>query len=365
MRLSFFGAYDPDYPRNTVIRKGLRQNGVEVYECWLRGKYKFWMRYPLLFFKFLHTCSRRSFIFIPEFCQKDVPLARFLSLLFSRKIIFDPLAPRYETKITDWKRKPPGSWQARWNFAIDSWAFAFSDLILADTQAHKEYYCREYGIPEDKVEVLPVGYDDEIFRRDLAAEKRKRFTVLFYGSFLPLHGADAVVGAAGIVSREDPSIEFLLIGSGQTLPRVRELATEMSLDNIQFEDWLPQKEIPQRIASADICMGIFGRTEKAGRVVPHKIYQSMGMGKPVVTARTPAVEEFFSHRENIFLVSEPYPENLAQAVLELKRDEHLREKIAEKGHRFVRQEYSPQAIGRRLIRIIEKKFKMSGKVQHQ
>jgi glycosyltransferase involved in cell wall biosynthesis len=362
MRLCFFGAYDPDYPRNTVIRKGLRQNGVEVCECGLRPKYKFWMRYPLLFFRFFHFCSKRSFIFIPEFGQKDIPLAKFLSLLTSRKVIFDPLAPRYETKITDWKRKPPDSWQARWNFAIDSWAFAFSALILADTQAHKDYYLREYGIPSDKVEVLPVGYDDEVYRTDLAAEKRNKFTVLFYSSFLPLHGADAVVKSAGIVSKEDPSIEFKLIGSGQTFPHVRTLADDLRLKNIQFEDWMPQEELPQRIAASDICLGIFGKTEKAGRVVPHKIYQSLGMGKPVITARTSAVEEFFSHRENVFLVPDPYPENLAQAILELKRDKDLREKIAEQGHQLVRRKYSPAAIGRTLIQIIEKKFLMSSKV---
>ena len=362
MRLSFFGAYDPDYPRNAVIRKGLRQNGVEVCGCGLRPKCKFWMRYPLLFFRFIHSCSKRSFFFVPEFGQKDVPLAKFLSLLTSRKIIFDPLAPRYETKITDWKRKPPDSWQARWNFTIDSWAFAFSDLILADTQAHKDYYCLEYGILSNKVEVLPVGYDDEIYRPDLAAGNGNRFTALFYGSFLPLHGADAVVQAAGIVSKEDPSIEFILVGSGQTFPHVKALASKLRLDNIQFEDWLPQGELPRRIASADICLGIFGKTEKAGRVVPHKIYQSMGMGKPVITARTPAVEEFFSHRENIFLIPEPYPENLAQAILELKRDKDLRGRIAEEGHQLVRKEYSPVAIGRTLIRIIEKKFLVGGKV---
>ncbi|MCK4556911.1 MAG: glycosyltransferase, partial [Candidatus Aminicenantes bacterium] len=299
---------------------------------------------------------KRSFIFLPEFCQKDIPLAKFLSLLTSRKIIFDPLAPRYETKITDWKRKPPDSWQARWNFTIDSWAFELSDLILADTRAHKEYYCEKYGLSPDKVEVLPVGYDDELYRPVSAEKKEDRFTVLFYGSFLPLHGADAVVEAAKIVSKEDASIEFELIGSGQTLPRVRALADELNLSNIRFESWLPQSELPQRIAAADICLGIFGRTEKAGRVVPHKIYQSMGMKKAIITAQTPAVEEFFSHRENIFLVPEPYPENLAQAVLELKRNKDLKEEIAKKGDELVRREYSPSAIGRSLIQIIQKKF---------
>ena len=363
MRLSFFGAYDPGYPRNVVIKKGLRLNGMEVYDCGLWPSHKFWMRYPLLLYRFIRACSKRSFIFVPEFCQKDVPLAKFLSLLTSRKVIFDPLASRFETKISDWKRKPPDSWQARWNFTIDSWAFELSDLILADTGAHKEYYCEKYGLPRDKVDVLPVGYDDELYRPVSTAKKEDRYTVLFYGSFLPLHGADAVVEAAKIVSKEDASIEFKMVGSGQTLPRARALAAELSLRNIRFESWMPQAEIPQRIAFADICLGIFGRTEKAGRVVPHKIYQSMGMKKAVITAQTPAVEEFFSHRENILLVPEPYPENLAQAVLELRRDKNLREEIAERGHQLVRQKYSPSAIGRSLIQIIQKKFMTGEKSQ--
>ena len=83
--------------------------------------------------------------------------------------------------------------------------------------------------------------------------------------------------AAGIISKEDPSIEFKLIGSGQTFPHVRDLATELHLENIQFEGWLPQRELPQRIASADICLGIFGKTEKAGRVVDRAHVDQKGL----------------------------------------------------------------------------------------
>jgi glycosyltransferase involved in cell wall biosynthesis len=119
-------------------------------------------------------------------------------------------------------------------------------------------------------------------------------------------------------------------------------------------------ELPNRIASSDICLGIFGRTEKAERVVPHKIFQAMGMRKSVITGRTPAVEEFFSHRENIFLIQELRPDLLAQAILELKRDEDLREGIAERGYQLVSQKFSPEAIGRTLIKILKKNFIIRG-----
>jgi glycosyltransferase involved in cell wall biosynthesis len=360
MRLCFFGAYDPEYPRNTVIKKGLRLNGAEVSECWLPPKYKFWLRYPLLASRYLCSYTRHKVFFIPEFCQKDVPLAKILSLFSSKKVVFDPLAGRFETKIIDWKRKPLNSWQARLNLKIDYWAFRLSDVILADTQAHKDYFCQKYRLPSNKVEVLPVGFDDDLFRPSAAAEIENLFTVLFFGSFLPLHGVDCILGAANIVSSIEPSIQFRLVGSGQTLLLAKNLASQLGLSNVVFEDWLPLSELPQKIASSDICLGIFGRTEKARRVVPHKIFQAMGMGKPVITGQTPAVEEFFSHRENIFLIQESRSDLLAEAILELKRDKDLRERIADRGCELVSQKFSPEAIGRSLIKIMEKNFLTRG-----
>ncbi len=208
--------------------------------------------------------------------------------------------------------------------------------------------------------MLPVGFDIDIFRPSAVAEKENRFTVLFFGSFLPLHGVDCILEAAKIVSSEEPSIQFRFIGSGQTLLLAKNLASKLYLSNVTFEDWLPMNELPNRIASSDICLGIFAKTEKARRVVPHKIFQAMGMKKPVITGQTPAVEEFFSHRKNIFLIQESRSDLLAQAILELKRDKDLKEGIAERGYQLVSQKFSPEAIGRTLIKILEKKIIIRG-----
>ncbi len=359
MRLCFLGGYDPAYPRNTVIRKGLKENGVGVSECRLKPKHKFWLRYPLLLIRSSRSVVKDDFFFVPEFCQKDVPLARMISFLAAKKVIFDPLAARFETKIMDWRRKPPDSWQAWWNFKIDSWAFRFSDLVLADTHSHKDYYCQKYGLPSQKVEVLPVGFDDDIFKPDLKErleKKKNRFNVLFFGSFLPLHGVETIVHAAEIIKNEDPSIGFHLIGSGQTWPMAQSLANELKLDNIHFENWLPQDILPLKIAKADICLGIFGKSEKTRRVVPHKIFQAMAMRKPVITLRTPAVEELFFHREHLFFCPTNEPLPLAQAILELRENSELRDTMSETGYLLVSQHFSPKAIGQRFIDILERKF---------
>jgi glycosyltransferase involved in cell wall biosynthesis len=379
MTFTFLGAFDPHYPRNSVIRKGLRQLGATVAECRASRRLKFWARYPILLLKLPFKVPRWTpsvpagrgsrnagprILFVPEFGQKDVPLARFWSLLAAGKVVFDPLAARYETKIVDWKRKPADSPSAWWNLQIDRAAFAGADLILADTAAHKAYYCRMYGLDTAKVEVLPLGYDDEVFRprpwlapeRAAAAGAHATFEVLFTGSFLPLHGTDVIIEAARILAGRDPSVRFTLIGSGQTREAARRLAEGYGLRNVDFAEWRALEELPARIAAADVSLGIFGRTEKAGRVVPHKLFQALGMGKPLITARTPAAEEFFVDREHLVFCDEPLAASLAEAVLELKSDVALRERIARGGQALVAEKHSPRATARRLMEIVEKHF---------
>jgi glycosyltransferase involved in cell wall biosynthesis len=358
MRFTFFGGYDPDYPRNAVIRKGLGKNGAAVAECRVWPRKKFWARYPLLAARFRRSTD---ILFVPEFCQKDVPLAAFLARLWKKKVVFDPLVSRFETKIVDWGWKPAGSPAARWNHRIDRTAFSKADLVLADTSAHKEYYCAEYGLDPAKVEVLPIGYDDELYRPAEASSapasaspSDATFEVLFYGSFIPLHGAEVIAEAARIVASADPAIRFTLIGGGRTLGKTKEAAA--GLPNVAFIERMPGPDLRARIAAADVCLGIFGRTEKARRVVPNKIFQSMGMGKPVITVRTPAIEEFFRDGLEIRLCGEPPAETLAAAILEIRRDPALRDRIARAGWELVREKYSAAAIGRRLLDIAENRF---------
>jgi glycosyltransferase involved in cell wall biosynthesis len=164
-----------------------------------------------------------------------------------------------------------------------------------------------------------------------------------------------VVETARRISGADKAIRFQFIGSGQTHDQTRALASGFGLDNIDFEGWLSQTELARRVAAtADVCLGIFGRTEKAGRVVPHKVFQAMALGKAVITARTPAAEEFFTHRKNIFLSDRKDPGSLAEAILELKDDDGLREKVAREGFDLVWEKYQPDAIGSTLKGILEK-----------
>lgn len=360
MRVCFFGGYNPGYIRNVIIKEGLIKNGVKVMECHTKSKFKFWLRYPILFFRHLKFfLIKYDFIFVPAFRHKDVPLAKLLGLLTNKPVVFDPLVSRYETKVVDQKKVAPYSIQARHNFRIDKLSFKLADIVLVDTAAHADYYAREFGINRNKFSRVPVGVPDELFSLFKTGDKEKNrkennFLVQFFGSFLPLQGIEYIVRAARIVEIRDKNIRFELIGSGQTFPMIKRLVEELELKNITLRDWVPFNELPEVISRAHICLGIFGNTGKALRVVPNKVFQCLSLKKPVITGRTPAILEYFVDRKNIFLCEVANADSLANAIMLLKDNGKLRRKTAENGYKLIQENFTSELIGRQVKEILSK-----------
>ena len=364
MTVCFFGAFDPSYPRTAILRRGLKINGQAWYDWRLPAGLKAWARYPLGLAQALVNqpqLGKMACLFVPSFGHKDVPLAYLLSRKKTIPLIFDPLASRYETKILDWRRKPPDSLTARWNYFLDKLSFRLADLVLADTRAHRDYYCQEFGLEASRVAILPVGFDDSLWsaRNENHQEEKKPFTVVFFGSFLPLHGVEEMARAALIAIRREPSMRFLFIGSGQTFPLVSNLLMGERSGRIQLLGWMRERQLVQLIRrEAHVCFGLFGPTPKASRVVPHKIFQAMALGKAVITLDTPAIREFFTHGENIYLCPSAEPEAIAHGLIELYSQPEMRQKIAENSRQLVYKKFNPQALGKTFISLIEARFNL-------
>ncbi len=346
-----FGGHHAGYPRSAVILAGLSRMGVPVVSCVANPRAKVIRRYAELLRRWRGIGRDFEVVFVPEFRHKDMPLAHVLARAAGVPCVFDPLVSRFDTRIHDRADAHVRGPQASHNKNLDRLSFALADLVLADTRAHADLFADELAPPDALIRVLEVGYDDAVFAPRPAPEGEVA-TVLFYGSYLPLHGVPVVVDAAARL-RDDPRVRFELIGDGQTRAEVERIVRERRLSNVTMAPRIPLAELPRRIAAATICLGIFGSTPKAARVVPNKVYQCLGMERAVITMASRAVAETFRVGEEIVTTPPDDGEALAFAIRALLANPEYRGGLARAGAARVARDFSPLPIARRFVSYCE------------
>lgn len=282
-------------------------------------------------------------------------ILRLLGNLIRQPLLFDAFVSNYDTLCFDRQRFAPTSWPGKAAFWLDQSTCRRADHVLLDTTQHVDYFVRTFGLPAAKFTALPVGCSEAIYYPQPAAKQNASAAttlVLSYTTFLPLHGMETILHAAAAL--QGVPIHFRLIGAGPLLPAMQQLAARLGLSNLTFAPSVSPSTLAKEIAAADICLGgHFGPSEKAGRVVPGKIYQLLAMDKAIIAGDTPANRTLLQDREQALLVPPTDPQALANAILTLHQDSALRIRLAAQGYQLYQATCSEAVITQRLNTVIE------------
>ncbi|MEK7616311.1 MAG: glycosyltransferase [Patescibacteria group bacterium] len=176
------------------------------------------------------------------------------------------------------------------------------------------------------------------------------FNILFFGTFVPVQGTKHMVEAAKLLEHEE--VRFLFAGDGQEQSQAVALAKQLDLRNVVFCGMLDRERLREEIAKADVVLGNVGDTPLSPLVISNKVFEALAMGKAVVTADMPANRELFGD-EDVLMVPVANPEALAAAILKLKNDPVLRERVASRGHKKFLHTATPSVLGNELKQIIQ------------
>jgi glycosyltransferase involved in cell wall biosynthesis len=366
--IAYFGTYDPDYPRNAVLIDGLRRCGVTVHEfqASLPSLPAAEMTTPsgaarlaagvaaahahLLAQHRRHLEIDAVVVGYPGYFL--VPFGRALAALRHARLVFDPLVSLWDTFAGDRALVAAGGWEASVVRSVDRAAFTLPDLVLADTREHAAYYQAEFGLPRARVAVVPVGARPEPGATGEATARAsgEAITVFQYGKWSPMHGAETVLAAADLL-REEP-IRFVLAGEGQLSAALLEDIARRGLVDVEWLGALPMSELRARTLAADVCLGVFGASDKAARVVPNKVYDALACGRPVVTADTPGIREALHDGEDAFLVPAGASADLAAALARLLAEDE-RARLGAAALATYRRAFTPEAVAVAFIEGLE------------
>ena len=346
-KILFFGIYDPDYARNRVLISGFKHHGFQVGECRVDPRAnKGFKKYRALW-KMGKAIKAEDwdYILVAFPGQTIVPLAR---LLFPKeKLMFDAFLSLYDSNVDDRKlysKFSPLAWR---DWLVDLISGHLVPVIILDTNEHIKYFARRFGWPLPKIIRAFVGSAQSVEQSIYEGSDGPNFVVHFHGTYIPLQGLDYIVRAAKLLDKEN--VIFNLVGAGQIKKRIMALAAELQTTNVNFIDFTPHDQIPGLMAKADVCLGVFGDTAKALRVLPNKVCEALAFGCPLLTAATPGMRELTPLGEGLQFCDIASPESLAEAIRGLKNDKVKLRQLAQAGLQLYREALTPEVIVGRII----------------
>jgi len=340
MKVVLWGTYDTGKPRVRLLREGVCQAGFELIEChndiWegiedksqltgflnkLRLIYRWLGAYPKLMWRYLNLPAH-DVVLVSYPGLLDVLLIRVFAWLRRVPVMWDVFISAYDTVVDD-RRMVAANHPLAWLLFVTEWlAVRAADCIFMDTQAHAKRIESLFNLPDGACGAVWVGAETKKFPRivdnfPIKADQNsgRPLQVLFYGQFIPLHGINYIVEAARTLRNEN--VNWILIGKGQEAERIRLMLEEEPLLRLSWIEWVDYSELVRWIGDADICLGIFGTSNKAASVIPNKVFQIVSSGKPIITRDSLAIRELLSHSPPcVYLVQAGNASALVNAIRE-------------------------------------------------
>ena len=210
---------------------------------------------------------------------------------------------------------------------LEMFLYRRADRIVAVTNSFKTELI-ERGIDGDKIDVVINGVDLSKYspvetKSPALADQyglAGKFVVGYIGTHGMAHALDKVLDAAALLQDND-DVRFLFAGGGAERASLERLAAERGLSNVVMMPRQPKEAMPAVWSLCDISLISLRDTPLFTKVIPSKIFESMGMGLPMVIA-CPAGEatDIIADTSSGVVVQPENPEALADCIAGLYSD---------------------------------------------
>jgi len=232
--------------------------------------------------------------------------------------------------------------------------FVKGDVITPISPAYNDIISRKYCVRPSRIHVVRGGVDLSVFKPSETEGNGKKFTVLYSGAFSIAYDFEQIFKAAKIIEDLDSDIDFVIQGKGELLDSMLSRIEELDLKNVKITDKLLSREaVAELLGQADVLVLPLVEFKKPYRGMSSKLYEYQAVGKPIICCSRGLPRDYVKETNSGLVVYPGDCEALAKAVIELKKNRLLAQRMGYNVREYVESEASIEAIGLKMEEIFE------------
>ena len=233
-----------------------------------------------------------------------------------------------------------------------------STLITGQTQGIVSNIKSRF--PSKQVYWLPNGVDMAFYNEGKIESNWRSengfvsddFLVLYAGIIGHAQALELVLKAADL-TKSQPSIKWILLGSGPEKEKLLGMKSQMKLNNVFFYEPLPKVKMPLVWKAVDVSLVPLRRIDLFKGALPSKIFEAMAMKKPVLLGVEGEAKELFIDEGKAGLAFIPDDAaDLAEKALYLIKNRSEAVQFGENGCKYVQEKFNRDVIAENLYQTL-------------
>jgi colanic acid biosynthesis glycosyl transferase WcaI len=167
-----------------------------------------------------------------------------------------------------------------------------------------------------------------------------KFVVMYAGNLGLTSCLEDVLHAAEML-REQPGIQFVIVGEGAKKETFEAEKLNKKLQNITFLPYQPRENFPEMLAAADVLL-VTLNTGAAFSSLPSKVFSDMASARPILTLAPPGSElaHIVEAAHCGWTIPPGSPRELAELLTQLIDKESTRVQKGQNGREYLKKYYS-------------------------
>jgi glycosyltransferase involved in cell wall biosynthesis len=238
-------------------------------------------------------------------------------------------------------------WKTSFYKNIEKYLAGKTDKIIAISQSQKYDLANRYRIcPEDKIKVIPLGFDLSRFRENMD-QKRLEFrnkyqlaedeiAIGIIGRLVPIKNHSMFLEALNVVRKKtNRKIRAFIVGDGESREQIKQTAVDLGINYVNgsgeykpalltFTSWMTQMD--QVNAGLDIVA-----LTSLNEGTPVSLIEAQAAGKPIVSTRVGGIENVVIPGKTALLADKGDVNQFADHLCRLIENKQMRQEFSENG----------------------------------